>query len=179
MKDIRQVIADLNKERLDLSEKIRNLETFISSPDFQEIELIQRRWLTQQHTTMNSYKNILIQRIEYLQRKRQREALAEKNSNKAPAESAPEGHATMQPPANQIQCAACTNYLGNGICTGDKEHHQVDTTGELKCFDPLRAFLEAEKKINSKPYVNGPTANTNGLGNEISQPRKNNATDAK
>ena len=35
-------------------------------------------------------------------------------------------------------CEDCANNLGNGVCTGNSKNEMVDTTGELKCFEPKK-----------------------------------------
>ena len=33
-------------------------------------------------------------------------------------------------------CKDCKNYISNGVCCGNSKNEMVDTTGELKCFEP-------------------------------------------
>jgi hypothetical protein len=56
--------SKLHIERLQLSEKIEKLKTFMTmSPDFKSVNYFHKRLLDNQLTTMQNYENILVQRM--------------------------------------------------------------------------------------------------------------------
>ena len=56
--------SKLHVERIELSQKIQNLKTFMTmSPDFKNVNYFHKRLLDSQLTTMQNYENILVQRM--------------------------------------------------------------------------------------------------------------------
>jgi hypothetical protein len=54
----------LHIERIELSNKIEKLKTFMTmSPDFKNVNYFHKRLLDSQLTTMQNYENILVQRM--------------------------------------------------------------------------------------------------------------------
>jgi hypothetical protein len=57
----------LHNERLDLSEKIQKLKTFVTmSPDYKTLDYRQSRLLEEQLSAMQMYENVLVQRMALL-----------------------------------------------------------------------------------------------------------------
>lgn len=57
----------LNEERIELSSKIQRLKTFMTmSPDFKALSYRQARLLEEQLMSMQTYENILVQRMTLL-----------------------------------------------------------------------------------------------------------------
>lgn len=135
------VINKLVAELAELKTKVNNLETFMTCQDFMEITPRQKELLEKQYGIMQAYKTVLIQRVYNLRwekagdeakeaRKQQEESDAEKYVShileKQPCD-VPMKH-------GEKNCQDCDAYLGYGFCTGDAQHHEVDRTGEKKCY---------------------------------------------
>ena len=136
-----ELVEKITKEEQELDIKLSNLEMFMMSEDFIKISLEQKTLLEQQHKAMTEYKLILIKRAHRLNWEAGRDKAAAE-IKKATERLEPHvidamGYeAWKKKQAEEKDCKDCANSIDEKICTGDKEHGWVDTTGEKKCFAP-------------------------------------------
>ena len=163
-----ELVEKITKEEQELDIKLSDLECFMMSADFIKVSPEQKTLLEQQHKVMTEYKLILIKRAHRINWEAGRDKAAAEIKEANAEQREPEPQELIDPERcktcanapvhwstchdcvrgsnwkdglhweDQKDCKDCANSIDGKVCTGDKEHGWVDTTGEKKCFEPKK-----------------------------------------